>query len=120
MAHSTERQLLFGLLALQNGFITRDQLVGVFGVWIVDKSRSIDSVFAEQKAISADTRDLLAALTDRHLAQHDNDAARSLAALEPAGSTRHALAGLNDDDLSRSIVLVGASRGTGDPLETLI
>lgn len=37
MSKSADSALLFGLLALQNGFITRDQLVAAFGAWTADK-----------------------------------------------------------------------------------
>ena len=39
---ATDRDLLFGLLALQNGLISRDQLVAAFEAWTLDKSRMAD------------------------------------------------------------------------------
>jgi hypothetical protein len=35
------RQLLFGLLALQNGLINQVQLVAAFQAWTLDKARSL-------------------------------------------------------------------------------
>ncbi len=37
----TDRNLLFGLLALQNALIDQDQLVGTFRVWSRDPSRGL-------------------------------------------------------------------------------
>ncbi|MDX1968976.1 MAG: hypothetical protein SFV23_17505, partial [Planctomycetaceae bacterium] len=99
-AFSTERQLLLGLLALQNGFISRDQLVAAFGLWTGDKSRALESILVDQKALDAASRDLLAALAERHLAQHNQDPAQSLAALSSVASARSQLAQLGDADLS--------------------
>jgi hypothetical protein len=48
-AVSADRNLLFGLLALQNNFISRDQLVSAFGVWVADKSRPLDEILYAQK-----------------------------------------------------------------------
>ena len=38
---AADRHLLFGLLALQNGFIQQAQLVAAFHAWTCDKSRSL-------------------------------------------------------------------------------
>jgi eukaryotic-like serine/threonine-protein kinase len=38
---AAERDLLFGLLALQNGLIQQAQLVAAFHAWTCDKSRSL-------------------------------------------------------------------------------
>jgi hypothetical protein len=41
MPGATDRQLLFGLLALQNGIINQVQLVAAFQAWTMEKSRSL-------------------------------------------------------------------------------
>ena len=38
---NTDRNLLFGLLALQNGLIDQVKLVAAFQAWTLDKGRSI-------------------------------------------------------------------------------
>jgi hypothetical protein len=40
-AISAERDLLFGLLALQNGLINQGQLVAAFRAWTLDKVRAL-------------------------------------------------------------------------------
>ncbi len=37
----TDRNLLFGILALQNDFITRDQLVEAINAWVLAKQRPL-------------------------------------------------------------------------------
>jgi hypothetical protein len=47
---SPEQNLLFGLLALQNGFISRDDLVSAFGSWTADKRRRLNDILKERGA----------------------------------------------------------------------
>jgi hypothetical protein len=39
--HQAGLNLLFGILALQNNFITRDDLLGAFAAWVADKARPL-------------------------------------------------------------------------------
>src|SRR5436305_182171 len=55
------RDLLFGLLALQNGMVTRDQLVAAFGAWTAS-DRPMADLLVEQGALSPPRRALLDAL----------------------------------------------------------
>ncbi len=118
MSRNADGELLFGLLALQNGFITRDQLVSAFGVWTADKSRALDAILIEQRALDRPKRDLLAALAEQHLAQHQEDPAQSLAVLSSIASARLELEKLQDSDLSRSLGIVAAARVEDDPYAT--
>jgi eukaryotic-like serine/threonine-protein kinase len=38
---TTDRNLLFGILALQMDFISRDQLIAAMNAWVLDKSKSL-------------------------------------------------------------------------------
>jgi serine/threonine-protein kinase len=78
---SADRNLLFGILALQMDFISRDALIAAMHAWVLDKSRSLAQILHEQGALRADNRALLEALVQRHLEMHDNDAEQSLAAI---------------------------------------
>jgi hypothetical protein len=86
------RDLLFGLLALQSGMVTRDQLVAAFAVWNASGGRALPDLLAEQAKLGGDEQALLAALVENHLKRHGNDPERSLAALELNPSTRESLA----------------------------
>src|SRR4051812_14528497 len=91
--------LLFGLLALQNGMVTRDRLVAAFGAWTAAGSRPMAEILVEQGALSRGRREVLDALAVEHLADHGGDPERSLAALEVSPSTRLSLARAGGPDV---------------------
>ncbi len=97
------RNLLFGILALQNNFISRDSLVSAFAVWIVDKRRRLGEILLEQGKLPKALDDLISALVEQHLQLHSNDPERSLAALSTVGSIRNDLQSLGDPQLEASL-----------------
>jgi serine/threonine protein kinase len=98
-----KRNLLLGILALQNNFITRGQLLAAFNAWVEDKSKSLGALLLEQKALTPEHHALLEALTAAHLQQHGDDADKSLAALSSAGSARRDLEQIGDPDVQASL-----------------
>src|SRR5436190_4163746 len=100
MSASADRQLLFALLALQNHFLTLDDLLGVFRSWLGDKSQSLDAILVERRLLSPQVHQLLLALVQEHLRQHDNDAAKSLASLSSLEWLREPLGALGDAELT--------------------
>ena len=88
------RDLLFGLLALQNGMITRDQLVAAFGAWTGTPGRPMAEFLVDQGALTPSRRALLDALAAEHMATHGGDPEASLASLDVGSSTRDTLAHL--------------------------
>ncbi len=62
MSRSADRNLLFGLLALQNNFIDRDALIDAFHRWGSDRSKPLDLVLLERGALSPSRHMLLSAL----------------------------------------------------------
>lgn len=103
MSQTADGELLLGLLALQNAFITRDQLVAAFGSWTADKSRPLQEILVAQGAIDLRRRDLLLALADQHAEMNGGSPAQSLVALSSVVSARAALEGLKDPALSQSL-----------------
>ena len=108
------RDLLFGLLALQNGLINQVQLVAAFQAWTLDKARALADLLVDRGDLSRSRRDLLAALVEEHLKEHGGDAERSLATLPAGRSTRESLAHLGDPDLGATLGLVGSVHGSTD------
>ena len=104
---AADRNLLFGLLALQNGLIDQSALMGAFHAWTRDKKRSIADVLASQGAIDVDERALLEGLAEKHLNRHGNDVEKSLAVLGIGGSTRERLAKLGDPQVDATLSVVG-------------
>jgi serine/threonine-protein kinase len=107
---SAKRNLLLGILALQNNFINRAQLLAAFNSWVEDKSQPLAALLLEQKALSPQQHDLLEALVAEHLRQHDGDADKSLAALSSAGSAHRHLAKIADPDVQASIAALSVGQ----------
>jgi serine/threonine-protein kinase len=113
------RNLLIGILALQNNFISREALLAAFNAWVVDKARPIAEILLDQGALDAPRRALLEALAGEHLRLHDGDPQRSLAALSSIGSVRGALGEVHDPDVQASLAHVAAGRSAEDLDPTL-
>ena len=76
---SADRNLLFGILAVQLDFISKDALIAAMNAWLLDKSRSLGDILREQGQLSAERLHLLAAVVAEHLEQHGDDPQQSLA-----------------------------------------
>src|SRR6516162_1500156 len=86
-----DRNLLFGILALQMDFISRDALVSAMSAWVLAKEKPLGEILLAQGALRQDAHALLEALVAKHLEMHGHDAERSLAALSSLGSVREQL-----------------------------
>jgi WD40 repeat protein/tRNA A-37 threonylcarbamoyl transferase component Bud32 len=119
-AADTGRNLLLGLLALQNDFIDRDALLAAFATWVADKARPLGGILLERGAIDGPRHALLEALVGEHLKRHGGDPERSLAALSSIGSARRDLEQLDDPDIQASLAATAsrAAEGDGDPEAT--
>ncbi|MGO9468109.1 MAG: protein kinase domain-containing protein [Isosphaeraceae bacterium] len=109
---SALRELLFGILALQNGMISRDQLVAGFSVWTAGGGRAMAEILAEQRALAPEHRSLLEALVLAHLKLHEGNAEKSLAALEVKPSTLESLARIGGPVLENTLAHVGTGPDT--------
>src|SRR6202022_4320929 len=54
-----ERDLLFGILALQVGLVEQADLIAAFQTWSKDKSRPLEQVLVERGAMTDDDRVML-------------------------------------------------------------
>src|SRR5262245_56517891 len=107
--YSADRNLLFGILALQMDFISRDALIAGMNAWVLDKTKPLSQVLIQQGALRSDAHTLLEALVQKHLELHDNDPERSLVALSSAGSVREELQQIADPELHASLAHVSAA-----------
>jgi tetratricopeptide (TPR) repeat protein/tRNA A-37 threonylcarbamoyl transferase component Bud32 len=115
-----DRNLLFGVLALQMDFIKREQLIAAMQAWVFDKSKPLGQILLAQKALAADNHDLLEALVQKHLAQHGNDPEKSLAAISSGTSIKKDLESIADPDVQASLVHVAEARAKEhDPYATV-
>jgi serine/threonine-protein kinase len=104
---TTDRNLLFGLLALQNGLLNQVQLVAAFQAWTLDRRRRLADHLVERGDLDPEDREAVEALVVRHLKKHGGDPVRSLAAIPAGRSTRESLARVGDADVQASLVHLG-------------
>lgn len=110
MSASADRNLLFGILALQNGFITREQLIDGIRAWAGEKSVLMEEVLIRQRALSAAQRNVLVPMVAFHIQEHAGDASKSLAGISYVeSSVRDAIGNVNDPDVAASILHLAAS-----------
>ena len=97
------RDMLFAVLALQNGLIDQAQLVAAFQAWARDKSRSMADHLEFLGGLEADDRLAVEVLVSRHLKKHGGDPQKSLASLGTRPSTVETLAGVGDADIDATL-----------------
>src|SRR5262245_11023872 len=102
-ALAAERDLLFGLLALQNGLIDQVQLVAAFQAWTRDKVRPLAEHLAARGDLDPDQRAGVEAMVGLHLKKHGGSAENSLAAIPAGRSTRESLAALGDPAIDQTL-----------------
>jgi hypothetical protein len=113
---SAERNLLFGIFALQMDFISQDALVAALHAWVLDKNKPLGQLLLEQKQLSPEQFQALNTLIGQHLKVHGDDPQRSLEALSVVLTVPHRLAALADADVQASLAVWG-SPGDGQPRE---
>jgi len=106
----TDRDMLLGILALQMGFISRDQLISGVNAWVFDKTRDLDAILRKQGALREDTHALLSALLEKQLELNEGDAEKSLASLSSIGSLRDDLRSIADPQIAATLSIVSADR----------
>jgi serine/threonine-protein kinase len=104
-APAADRNLIFGLLALQMDFVTREQLLDALHAWMLEKQTPLGDILVRRGVLDRDDRDDLDRLVARHVRRH-GDPRASLAALRVEPSVRQGLESLPDPDLQRSVVAV--------------
>jgi hypothetical protein len=51
ISHAADRNLLFGIVALQMDLISRDQLIAAMNAWVFDKHKLLGQVLCDQGAL---------------------------------------------------------------------
>jgi eukaryotic-like serine/threonine-protein kinase len=105
-ANCADRNLLVGLVALQNGLINQAQLVAAFQEWSLEKGRALVDHLVSFGHLNDAQRAVVEALADLHVMKH-GDVEQSLAAIPAGPSTRKRLAQLGDLDIERSLARQG-------------
>jgi PAS domain S-box-containing protein len=107
----TDRNLLFGVLALQADLIDPQQFIEACLLWTSRKDVPLADLLIERGWIVAADRAHLDYLLERKLRKHGGDARASLAAIPD--DVKRSLAALGDDDIQRSLAhQLGAEEAT--------
>lgn len=109
-----DRNLLFGILALQMDFIDREALVKAMNAWVLDKTKPLGHILRDQGSLGQDELTLLEALVVKHLEKHGNDPEKSLAAVNSLDTSMDELKALSDTDVQASLVRVGEAKPSED------
>ena len=110
MPASADRNLLFGVLALQMEFITQAGLIAAMQTWTLQKSRPLGELLVELGHMSAEDRAALDPMVDRHVAKHGGSAEQSLAALSSVSEIAASLGPVEDADLQQTLKYLGGRR----------
>lgn len=122
MSAVADKNLLFGIVALQMDFIGRDALLAGMHAWVADKGKPLGQILLDQKVLSGQHYALLEALVDAHIKQHGDDPQRSLLAISSMQSVRVELGHIADSDVQASLANVHADRSAaqqGEPQRTI-
>jgi WD40 repeat protein len=63
-----DHNLLYGMLALQMNFVSRDALLAAMQAWVFDKTRPLGELLQQQGQLTAERRQVLDAMLAEHLA----------------------------------------------------
>ena len=117
----TDRNLLFGVLALQADLIDAEQLADACTAWSVRKERMLGDVLVERGWITLDDRRLVEQLLERKLKKHAGDAHKSLIAVATGApdvcATLDGIRRGSDDLIRRSLGDVEQTHRAGGTLE---
>ena len=76
--------------------------------WVLNKTQPIENILVEHGEMGEKTNLLLGALVDKHLEYHDHNPVKSLAALSSVADIKQSLEGIQDTELTQSIVHLGS------------
>lgn len=114
----SDHNLLFGILAVQMDFISREQLIAAMNAWVLNKAEPLAQILMDCGQLSAERRVLLEALVNEHLKQHHGDSQQSLAAIGLVDALHGDLKQLRDSDIQASLANVSIAHSI-DPYATV-
>ena len=100
---AADRNLLYGIVALQMNLIDHDSFFRAVKSWVQNKAVPIEQILIAQGDLQKSSAALLHALVRKHLEFHGHRPDRSLAALSSVTDVRKVLETVQDPDLVRSV-----------------
>src|ERR1700722_2842062 len=99
-----DRNLLFGVLALQMDFITREALLAAFAAWVLQKAKPLGGFLVERESLAEGDCALLSAIAAEHVAHYRDGIPKGLtASLRPLDSVQRELEKVGDPELKAGI-----------------
>ena len=117
-AAPADRNLLFGVLAVQLDFVSHEDLIATTSRWILDKQQSLQDMFIEQGIINAEESQLIESLVEKHLQRNGGDPRQSLQSIEAFEAIRTTLGNLEDADLRATVDYETLVTPPSDPYST--
>jgi serine/threonine-protein kinase len=114
----TDRNLLFGVLALHLDLVTGEQFARACMAWSARKQESLGAILVEEGLLSAEERADVERLLERKLRRTGGDVRASLAEAVGAGLVA-SLASVADDAVQRSLAALPAAGATTPGAETI-
>ena len=112
-----DRNLVLGIMALQQNLVSRDALLAAMGAWTEKPERSLGAILVEQGVLTPARRGLLERRVDEQLKAHGGDAAKSLATVDGQGTIRDELRrhfARGDESVASRTVSLGTHADAGD------
>jgi tetratricopeptide (TPR) repeat protein/tRNA A-37 threonylcarbamoyl transferase component Bud32 len=116
---TTDRNLLFGVLAVQLGFVTRDQLIAATSRWVLDKDLPLGEVFIRQGMISRAESQIVDGVVQKQLERNGSDARQTLRTLEGLEDLRETLKRLGDSTVPETVEFETIGSVVEDPYTTV-
>jgi serine/threonine-protein kinase len=107
---AADRELLFGLLALQNGLINQAQLLAAFQAWTLERSKGLADHLVALGHLSPARRPVVEAMAALHLEAYGGDVVRSLTAVPASPATRAGLASIKEPEIEATLARVGRAQ----------
>lgn len=108
---SSDRNLLYGLLAWQNGLISENQLLSGMKAWSFNRTISLGEHLVKNGALTESLQSRLSRMVDDHIALFDGIPARSLGALSSVAEVAQKLKeNVETEDVQQSIGHVNVSK----------
>jgi eukaryotic-like serine/threonine-protein kinase len=99
-----DRNLFFGLLALQMDFITREAFLTALGAWIKEKTRPLGDLLVERHSLAAGDCALLNAIAAEQVPRGRGETPKGLtASLGPLDAIEHDLQSIPDAEVQAGI-----------------
>ncbi len=104
---NADRNLLFGLLALENGLITQDKFVAALRAWIRNQGRQFADYLVDSGDLDSGQRGVVQAMVVQHEKKHDDRTEQGLAAVTAGRSARESVVALGNTEIGATLTQTG-------------